>query len=726
MVLRRTELTRNIGRDRLQLSLGQLLVLAAVVFGIAVAPARMAFAAPGDKEETAVLAALEKVLADDVASANFGEARKKLKALFDRCKKAKCSEQTMAQLHAGNAATLAQMNKLVDARAAFREALAANGSVKTPDGIPEAAKTAFADERRDWVRTHPLGDDSVKGGWSSTAAFEAAKEAATAFADRKWDECVEKASRSLTLEDHPRTRLIFTRCEAKTSRLVNALRSAVAAKESADKRNDAQTSKEAEAEIQDLIGRLPRISFEMPPEAKETTVTIDDKPIPSEKLKKGVVVDPGTHAVRAEATLRATRMSFEERVEAKEGENTKVVVKLTPAALTQGQLECMVAAANQAEVLKCLPDDSKPLLVRISSDVSAYDDTLAVRVLSPGVRGSVSSPTSGWSAGAGYTLDMVSAASPDVVAQASPRFTDTRHVVNVNGAYKPGSIGGSLFGNVSSESDYVSRTIGGALTSDFMDKQITANLGVSLSFDTMGRAGTPYDVYSQSLTTKDIQLSVSIVMDPRSVLLLGTNVILEDGNQSKPYRYVPMFGPGVLLPVGASVDEVNAKRLASKPLEQLPTDRQRYSVGGRYVRKMSPNQTLRIEERVYADSWVTFASTTDFRYLVDVSSRLRVWPHAHLHAQNGTVFYQRIYGATLQPDGSALLPVYRTTDRELSPMIGLTGGGGARLQVTDDNAKVGFALVASVDVLYNQYFNSLYLTNRLGSWATLGVEANFE
>src|SRR5690606_24627015 len=90
------------------------------------------------------------------------------------------------------------------------------------------------------------------------------------------------------------------------------------------------------------------------------------------------------------------------------------------------------------------------------------------------------------------------------------------------------------------------------------------------------------------------------------------------------------------------------------------------------------NATLRLDQRFYVDTWGMKATSTDSRYMVDLSRHLRVWPHVRIHAQTGTSFYELAYSATVEPDGQILIPLYRTGDRELSPLITGTGGGGIR------------------------------------------------
>jgi hypothetical protein len=201
---------------------------------------------------------------------------------------------------------------------------------------------------------------------------------------------------------------------------------------------------------------------------------------------------------------------------------------------------------------------------------------------------------------------------------------------------------------------------------------------------------------------------------------------IERGDQSKPYRYVPMFDPTTVVPVGASINYVNDNRLPMRPLEQLPTARERYAVAMRYALRIGGKATLRLEERAYTDTWNIRATTTDFRFIVDASRRLRIWPHLHVHAQTSASFYSRAYTATTEPDGTVRLPAYRTDDRELSPFISGTGGGGAHLSLSAPEAKFQYGISAQADAMYSQYFSALFIKSRIAYYGTLGFDVEFQ
>ncbi len=681
----------------------------------------------GEKEDTATINAVDKILTTDVPNANFGEAKKKLRALLDKCKKG-CSGPAVARVYVAMGMVAAQINQADEAKTAWFDAFSVDSNATLPtNGVSPAVRQQFEDVRKQWIAANPQPDDATKSGWVNKQAFDLAKQAIAAEREGNLGDCIEKNKNALTLEENMRARMLLAVCEEKSGKIVDALRDNAKALETARAKGDAVSSKTIQERVTSLLPKLAHVKFERPVEVSELQITFDDRPIPEARLAESFTIDPGSHSVHAEGLLRGARVSSDEKFDVKEGETALVKIKLKPVALTKGQLECMVSAKTQEEILACLPSDKKPLHISAGLEMSGYTDSINVHVLTPAVRGAISSPTGGWNVGASYLVDVVTAASPDIVASASRRMHDTRHAATATGGYKPGRFGGQVYGSYSSEHDYISRTLGIALSGDFMEKQVTPTLGFSYTFDTIGRAGTDYDVFSHTLNTPEITAGSTFVLTASSVLVLGGGVAFESGDQSKPYRYIPLFEPGVSVPVGASVDEVNAARLPAKPLEQLPLDRQRFQVSGRYIRRMGGGtSTLRLEERIYRDSWALMASTSDFRYLIDLNARFRVWPHVHFHVQNGANFYKRVYGATLNSDGSASIPIFRSSDRELSPMLGATGGGGLRYSLTEPGGKIDLAVYVSADALFNYYFNSLYIKTRLGGYGTVGFEAEFE
>jgi tetratricopeptide (TPR) repeat protein len=699
-----------------------------VALGFALlAPRRPALAAP---EDASVSSAVDKILEEDYADANFGDARKKLKALADRCKKSGCSGQVIGQLQVALGMVAVQINRNEEAKTAFVTALEADPSAALPkDGVTDAIKARFAEARKAWESQHPKVEDVAGADWANKQALDLAVQAQAAEAQGNFTDCIQRARAALALEEQARGRLALAVCEQRAGKILDAIRDAQKALEAAIAKKDAALARAAQQRIAELLPRLAHVNFQTTQAVGDLKVTFDERPIPTDKLTQQFAIDPGAHRTHAEGSIQGILMAFDQQLDVKEGENVTVQIKLKPTALTPGQLQCMLQAKTEQEILNCFPKNESTLVVRAGADVSGYTDSTSVSVLSPSVNASVNSPTAGWNLGASYLVDVVTAASPDIVSEASRRFHDTRQAVSANGGYKPGQFGGQLHGNFSTEHDYVSRSIGGAVSGDFLEKQVTPQLGYTYSLDTIGRAGTPFDVFSNELTTHEVQAGATIVVSPVSLFVVGGTMTVERGDQSKPYRYVPMFDANTFVPVGASINFVNDNRLPIRPLEQLPTARERYALAARYALRVGGRATLRLEERAYIDTWDIKATTTDLRYIIDTSRRLRVWPHLHLHAQTAASFYARTYVAIAQPtrtDGSILIPTYRTDDRELSPFVSGTGGGGARLSLSAPEAKFQYGVSFQVDAMYSRYFDALFLKSRIAYYGTLGFDVEFQ
>jgi hypothetical protein len=357
------------------------------------------------------------------------------------------------------------------------------------------------------------------------------------------------------------------------------------------------------------------------------------------------------------------------------------------------------------------------LLWHASSEVAGYADTDHVFVLTPTLGVNVGSPTAGWNVGARYLVDVVSAASVDVVSTASRRWTEVRHVASADAAYKPGSWGVAAHGAISIEPDYQSYAGGGEITRDFLQKNVTALLGYEHGYDIGGRTGTPFSIFSRALERDALKAGLTVVFDRSTLASFVADAIIESGDPSKPYRYVPLFAPGTYVPLGATVDQVTRLRLSARPLEQLPLSRDRFAVSARVAHRFD-RSTLRVDERLYRDSWGLSATTTDARFLVDFGRRVELGPHARFHAQTSVDFWQR--GYELRPGFD--FPALRTGDRELGPLFALTGGLRLRIGVGPRAQPKSWIAGLDWNVTTTRFLDDLYLTRRISTMAALTLE----
>ena len=277
--------------------------------------------------------------------------------------------------------------------------------------------------------------------------------------------------------------------------------------------------------------------------------------------------------------------------------------------------------------------------------------------------------------------------------------------------------------STSIEPDYVSYGGQAAVSVDLDEKLVVPRLAYELRRDFIGKGGTSFDVFRHTVDAHSIDLSTTLVLSPKTLLVVGMTGGMEHGDPSKPYRHIPMFAPDAAKQVreGMPVAEVNRLRLPVRPLEQLPLERYRWATSARFARRVGES-TLRLEERLYVDSWGLEATTSDLRWLVDLGTRVRVWPHARFHLQSAATFQKLAYVADVDARGNLALPLHRTGDRELGALVSATLGGGLRVALTGPEDKLQLGVSLSGDTMLTRFFDALYVRDRAAVYGAVGFD----
>lgn len=364
------------------------------------------------------------------------------------------------------------------------------------------------------------------------------------------------------------------------------------------------------------------------------------------------------------------------------------------------------------------------LSISASTELAGYADTDHVTVASPGVSGTVSDEIEGWSVSGRYLLDAVTAASVDIVSTASSRWTERRHVGSGTASVQRGALGVTASGGVSSEPDYLSFGGGVSAKIDLLDKNVTPFAGLSYGHDDVGRTGLARSRWAL-MQTGGIQAGVTFIVNPSTIASVQLDGQTERGYLAKPYRHVALFAPGgaAQIPAGASIDQINAVRRDERPLESLPDHRERLALTGRIAHRRG-RASLHADQRFYTDDWGMWASTTELRPMIDVGSRLVIWPHLRLHTQTAVSFWQRAYEVGIAPDGQVALPVYRAGDRELSWLTTVTIGGGFKQRLTSDR-RSSWYLSFQVDAARTNYPDTLYISHRWSLFSAFALGADW-
>lgn len=566
--------------------------------------------------------------------------------------------------------------------------------------------------------------------WKNKNAFELAKKAIEAHEAGDEALCIQKDQASLAVEEHPLVRLHLATCLAASGKIKEGLASANTVLEAAIAGDDVELRRIASERVAQLLGRMPHVKLRLPKDVDGLVVTFNRVPVRTQQLKDPIPLDPGEYEVAAERVHLGERYTFTDHVTLKDGQYKVVEVLLTKTNLTESEKECLDKSTTYDQKVACIEHKSQKPKVTAGAEISGYSDNIGVHVLSPEIDATVSSPTAGWHVGASYLVDVVSAASPDIVSMASPPFKETRQAGSLSGGYAIGIVDVGAHANLSSEPDYLSMTGGGDVAAELGEtKQVVPRLGYSFSHDRIGYRNTPFSQFERNLDTHELEAGVTLIVNKETLVVLGMSAQIERGEESKLYRYVPVFDGDKLdkkiiqVTPGMSADDVNKLRLNVRPQELLPDQRDRYAIGARINHRL-PTGTLRADERLYTDTWGVKATTSDARYFHDLGDRLRVWPHLRFHAQTKADFYKLAYPAYLDgANGAVLLMLpYRTGDRELSPMLTVTGGGGARIALTSDKADTKLAIVVEGQVAWSKFFQSLFVTSRTAVYGTVRFE----
>ncbi|MBM4360361.1 MAG: DUF3570 domain-containing protein [Deltaproteobacteria bacterium] len=688
-----------------------------------------ALAAGASDEEVRQL--LDAIYESESRQGKFKDALEKLDIAKVLCEGNLCSKRVKAQLLVAVGTMHARLGNSGPASKAFESALREDPSAELRKDAATSEVTAEFEKLKPSKTTNaPTGcrgtfkDAPAPKGWTSAEAHHCHQAATRLQQLGKHKACVDDARASIELEDTAFGHAVLARCLEDDNNWTDAVEEWEEAARQAPKARQVGLAQQAQNRSESLRRKIPVIIL-VPPQTIPDgfAVEVDGVTLPVDALGTEMPLNPGDHNVIAVGKRGNLPLRFSRKVHLEGGNNLPIELELTP---YSPEIKCLLSAQNAEAIARCLNrgESNSSVTVRVRSEFSGYHDTMNVDVISPSVAANAEHVTGGWGIGASMLVDVVTAASVDIVATASPRWREVRYVPALNGHKRFGDIDVGLSAGLSREPDYLSTDISARATMDFMQKTVTPTVAYSYSHDVNAKAQTPWEVYAKRINRHALNLDVGLVLTKATFASFTSTMVFESGDTSKPYRHIPLFDERVapLIRPGETIDSVNLFRLPERPLEQLPLDRKRFAIAGQVAHRFA-SSTLRGSQRLYADTWGLKASTTDVRYLVDVTKDIRVWPHARFHAQSGTTFYQLAYTARPNPDGTTSLPVYRTGDRELGPLLAGTFGAGVRY---DFGAQHNYGVAFSGDVVYTSFSRTLFALDRWGYFGALNFEAVFD
>lgn len=676
----------------------------------------------GEKDEEAVVGVAEAL--GEHLSGKSDAAITSLKKWLASCAGTGCEKSTRAQIHIALGIVQAAGKKdLEAARLAFENALfedptaAPDKQFSTPN-VASAFKAAKENFKKTGGQPPPTRPSPSKD------QLDAVATAQTQLNAREWSECMQTALASMVDREFAAGKLVLAKCEDTGGLVLEATNDAKLALKYADEERNAEVQKQAQALVQKLEADTPLLLLLLPKGVVELEIKVDGIVVSKEDAVKGIPRNPGKAQIELKGKKGQFPFKFKSTETVDRGERITVNTDHGGDKNNAAVQQCLLAATTPDDLKRCIESGGKQrgLTILGGIEFTTYNATDMVNVASPALYLSAENPTSGWQIGGSVLVDVVSAASPDIVATASRRYDETRVAGSLSGSYKIGPAKVGISGGFSHEGDYTGRGAGVNVSADLLEKRVTPTLAYSFGFDTMGRTGTAWDVFSRELMRHTIDAGVSVVLNGTTVGVVGGTVELDVGDASKPYRHVAMFTPDVAsrLPKGATRSVVAPNRLDLMPFEQVPeAGRNRFAVFFRGAHRFE-TATLRADERLYIDDWGMKATTTDVRFLYDITEPFRVGPHVRFHYQGPVDFWKRAYTATQTPLGWEI-PKYRTGDKENGPLFALTFGGSARYQLSEL-----FSVSLQVEAVYSQYLDHLYIFDRLGVFTSTNIDLEID
>jgi hypothetical protein len=354
---------------------------------------------------------------------------------------------------------------------------------------------------------------------------------------------------------------------------------------------------------------------------------------------------------------------------------------------------------------------------QITMDTLVYGDTDNVAVVSPQVAVHRELDESGGEVSTRVVVDYISAASVDVVSQATPRFSEVRTEVNLAVSKHLLQTLSSLSYRYSHEPDYISHGVRAGFERRLGGADTTLAGGYGVTRDNVGMSGTPSDVFSEQMTSHAADIGITQVLGRRTLARVVYSLTLQTGYMEKPYRLVPLFDAAGLAAaasdgVALDIDSFDAYRLSSKPAEQVPDDRVRHALAVRGMRYLAwLDASVRLDYQLYLDSWGVVAHTLEPALHVQLRPSWRLASFARLYRQSAASFWERTYVVSAE----GMVPRWRTIDRGLSAFDTATGGA----RVEWEHGPLSAYIEGSA--MYTRFDDYLFLDHRLALIGQAGL-----
>jgi len=356
-------------------------------------------------------------------------------------------------------------------------------------------------------------------------------------------------------------------------------------------------------------------------------------------------------------------------------------------------------------------------LWRFVSDVLLYSDNDNVHIATPQVGLVRTLDDDGGQVGVRAAVDVISAASVDVVTQATNRFSEVRSEAGVHLSKSFSGRIPSVSYRFSQEPDYISHGGHIGISTPVRSKDTTVSGGYGYTYDRVGRHGTSFDSFSESMQLHSADASITQVLSPRTLVRLAYTLTVQDGYMEKPYRQVPMFTQAgldraAMDGVTLGLDNFADYALSSRPAESVPDRRYRHALATRMLHFVpSWDASLKLDYQLYTDSWGVLSNLVEPAINHQLTDNWMVRGFVRIYHQTAADFWQKTYVVS----DAGQLPKWRTLDKSLTSYLSTTAGGRAEWRIAP------YTFYADGAFMLTNFTDYLYLDSRMAVILQLGV-----
>jgi hypothetical protein len=302
-----------------------------------------------------------------------------------------------------------------------------------------------------------------------------------------------------------------------------------------------------------------------------------------------------------------------------------------------------------------------------------------------------------------YYIDSISAASIDVVANAS-EYTEERTEISAGVDFLHEKTMISAGYTNSEENDFSAHSAFLSIGQDFFGDLTKLTMGYARGWDAVGKIESDF---SKDVDRQIYKLGVSQVLTKNSLIGFDLETISDEGYLNNPYRSYRFFDPDPEINFGTAV-------------EVYPETRTTTAVAVRGLYYLPYRASIKGEYRYFTDSWGIDAHTYGLLYVHPFGRQWTLEAKVRRYSQTSADFYSDIFAFKDEND-------FLARDKELSTYTGMTYGGGVTYELGQgviphiDKLK----LTLLVDYLKYEYDDFRDVTAENGS-LTAGTEPFYE